>query len=74
MKNLNQNIGIGHAVKLLGIKEIGTFPTPDGGEVHMFYQGKKVIVDHYDAYGESHGRYAYDSYDEARLETAGAYY
>lgn len=74
MMNLNQNMGIGQAVKLLGIKEIGTYPTPDGGEVEMHYEGEKVVVTHYDAYGEQHGRYVYNSYDEAREETARAYY
>jgi hypothetical protein len=73
MMNLNQNIGIGQAVKLLGIREIGTYPTPIG-EVHMFYEGNKVVVAHYDAYGEYQGRDVYDTYDEAREETARAYY
>ena len=73
MLNLNQNINVSKAVKMLDIKEIGTYPTPIG-EVNMFYENDKVVVNHYDACGEHQFRVVYDSLDEARIGTADWYY
>lgn len=55
-------------------KDIGTYPTPCGGEVHFWYECQKVIVQHYDAYGKAEYRVAYDSLDEAQIETAKWYF
>lgn len=58
---------------MLGIKEIGTYPTPTG-EVNMFYENSKVVVIHYDACGEQQFRVVYDTLDEARIDTSDWYY
>lgn len=74
MINTNQNMSIGNAVKLLGIKEIGTFPAPYGESVKMYYQGDKVVTETYDRFNELKGKYTFDSYEEACYEIAGQYF
>ena len=74
MRNLNKNTSIESAVKFMKVQDIGKYPTPFGGYVHMFYEKDKVVVVHYDADGEFDGRYAYDSLDKANIETSQFYY
>ena len=67
------NLSIEQAERIKKTKSIGTYPTPNGS-VKMWYEGDKVVVQHYDADDEPECRCVYNSLDEAQLETSRFYY